>query len=482
MQFRRSSRGPISVPMQVFKPVRALAIVVLGVVLVAGIAITLQRGKHAAEESAISSFASRAAFTARVSAGAVSQFPKGRGRQLVAPAALPRLARFAHGYLQDAPAVAGAEAYLLNARGRVVASGASARPGQALRDAALVAALQTATSGRYGSRRFVSRPVGRTGWHVVFSAPEAKIAAQAHTGAGAGWASLTGLIGTLVALVGMALHAVRRTTALSEAREREAMAVERERAASELARERLHDGLTGLPNRALFLDRTQHALAALTRRNRPVVVMFVDVDRFKRVNDSLGHALGDETIREVARRLHRTVRPMDTVMPPWPRSRSGWAGSSSMTCSARPDGRPRGSLRPASSPDCCPGDRAARPARGHHERGRRARPRPRAHRCVGVLLRPAWRGGGHPDGRRRSGAAVHGHRAADPARAARAGVHGQDQQRGRPRPRVLVRAARTARSRCCTRASSPGWPKATCSGPSSTSVPRRAPARRWAGP
>jgi diguanylate cyclase (GGDEF)-like protein len=299
--------------MQVFKPVRALAIVVLGVVLVAGIAITLQREKHAAEQAAVSSFASRVAFAARVSAGAVSEFPKGHGRQVVAASALPRFAHFAHGYLAGAPSVSGGDAYLLNARGRVIASGAGGRPGRALEDEALASALRHATSGRYGSRRFVSRPVGATGWRVVFSAPEERILASAHSGAGAGWVSLTALIGLLVALVAMALHVVRRTTALGEAREGEALAVERERAASELARERLHDGLTGLPNRALFLDRAQHTLAGLTRRGRPVVVMFVDVDRFKRVNDSLGHAVGDETIREVARRLHRTVRPMDTV-------------------------------------------------------------------------------------------------------------------------------------------------------------------------
>jgi diguanylate cyclase (GGDEF)-like protein len=299
--------------MQVFKPVRALAIVVLGVVLVAGIAITLQRSKHEAERAAVSAFSTRAEFAARVAKSTLAEFPKGHGRQVVASAALPRLARFVHSYLDGAPSVPNADAYLLNARLRVIASGASGRPGRPLADDALASALKARTSGRYGSRRFVSQPVGQTGWRVVFSAPEADIVAPAHAGTSSHPTTLVALLGMLIALVAMALHAVRRTSGLSQAREREAMAVERERAASALAHERLHDGLTGLPNRALFLDRAQHALAALARRNHPVVVMFVDIDRFKRVNDSLGHALGDETIREVARRLHRTVRPMDTV-------------------------------------------------------------------------------------------------------------------------------------------------------------------------
>jgi diguanylate cyclase (GGDEF)-like protein len=74
-----------------------------------------------------------------------------------------------------------------------------------------------------------------------------------------------------------------------------------------------HDALTGLPNRMLFMDRLEQSLVRAQRRKTLVGVMFIDLDRFKRVNDTLGHASGDSLICEVARRLQATIRAEDIV-------------------------------------------------------------------------------------------------------------------------------------------------------------------------
>ena len=82
---------------------------------------------------------------------------------------------------------------------------------------------------------------------------------------------------------------------------------------NELRHQAFHDALTGLANRALFEDRLRHALAAGLRSQRPLAVLFIDVDDFKTINDSLGHGAGDALLRSVAARIDPLVRPTDTA-------------------------------------------------------------------------------------------------------------------------------------------------------------------------
>ncbi|MES2300124.1 MAG: GGDEF domain-containing protein [Pseudomonadota bacterium] len=75
----------------------------------------------------------------------------------------------------------------------------------------------------------------------------------------------------------------------------------------------MHDALTGLPNRVLFLDRLEHELAVARRHGWKLAVMFIDLDDFKDINDSYGHAAGDLVLKVVAERLQATTRAGDTV-------------------------------------------------------------------------------------------------------------------------------------------------------------------------
>jgi diguanylate cyclase (GGDEF)-like protein len=87
----------------------------------------------------------------------------------------------------------------------------------------------------------------------------------------------------------------------------------RKRVLASLEFHALHDALTSLPNRTLFQDRLSQALRTAQRQHEATALLLVDLDRFKTVNDTLGHRAGDEVLRQLAQRLESGLRSSDTV-------------------------------------------------------------------------------------------------------------------------------------------------------------------------
>ena len=138
------------------------------------------------------------------------------------------------------------------------------------------------------------------GWSLDVAMP------KVHVGLGSGQPLAIAVGGSALALMIAALVFVLGT---GRSRARRLVAERTE----ELKHQALHDALTGLPNRALIMDRIESALARARRGNQPLAVMLLDLDGFKSVNDTYGHATGDELLQAVSRRLVGALRSSDTV-------------------------------------------------------------------------------------------------------------------------------------------------------------------------
>ena len=120
-------------------------------------------------------------------------------------------------------------------------------------------------------------------------------------------------LGVGAEVLSVALAALQRTLDITLIQVGEFFESERHRADEQLAFLATHDPLTGLPNRTLILDRVEQMLARSRRSQTPVAALFVDLDNFKDINDTLGHAAGDELLRAVTARLDGVIRDADAL-------------------------------------------------------------------------------------------------------------------------------------------------------------------------
>jgi diguanylate cyclase (GGDEF)-like protein len=231
----------------------------------------------------------------------------GARRVLVVGGPVSIVRNFAAGFFASASALRRSEGYLIDGAGRPLAgtTGPSAHPRAPNR--AVSSALARSPAGNYGNRTYVAAGVPTSRWRVVLTVPSSALYASVDGAPRrAAWELFAAFTAAILALLGLGVGAARGARRLSAS-------IEREHAARRLAHERLHDPVTGLPNRTLFQDRVEHALAAARRHGHAIAVLFLDMDDFKRVNDSLGHDAGDVVLREVAARVTGALRHADTV-------------------------------------------------------------------------------------------------------------------------------------------------------------------------
>jgi diguanylate cyclase (GGDEF)-like protein len=220
-------------------------------------------------------------------------FPTASGRHVVVVTQpVADLEAAAQAYLSSVASLAGSDSAIVDAGGNVVVASAGSHAGPDRR--AELAALAGQQHARLGGNTLFAVDVGTTTWRVVLSVPTDKLLAPVR---GASYRATWLLFGSFVAVI-VALLLVGFGVVRSSAK---------------LAAQRSHDPLTGLPNRAATLDRLEQVMANTRRSGLGTAVLFIDLDRFKPINDTYGHRVGDAVLATIAGRIRNALRPADVV-------------------------------------------------------------------------------------------------------------------------------------------------------------------------
>ncbi|MEV4636597.1 diguanylate cyclase [Actinoplanes sp. NPDC049548] len=190
--------------------------------------------------------------------------------------------------------VTASHAYVVDGHGNIVASPGQETPGRPMSASALASAAGHARQGVVDGDYYVSNPLPGSAWHAIVATSEAKLLAPLKASERAAWQLFAAFAAAIALLVAIGVAAAIILFRLAHAR--------------------AHDALTGLPSRALFLDRAEAVIGDQRRQpTGPTAALFIDLDGFKPINDTYGHAVGDALLKAVARRLLESMRPGDYV-------------------------------------------------------------------------------------------------------------------------------------------------------------------------